>query len=139
MKDLFKLIFKSSKSTPPDSVKQAFEQKYKDAVSVEWHQDGKYFESIFVYRGKETISRFNKKSEWLESKINQELGEISENIRVNLTKFGEIMSSIRIERPESTVFEFVLRDKDMNRQIIFTNPDGIILDQKDFNSVFDLF
>jgi hypothetical protein len=138
VKDLFKLIFKSNKNTPPEGVKQAFEERYRDAVSVEWHQDDNFFESIFVYRGKETISRFSKSSEWLESRINQELNEISAEIRANLSRFGEIMSSIRIEKPHSTVFEFVIRDKEMNRQIIFTSPEGVILDQEGFNSVFDL-
>jgi len=139
VKDLFKSILNGSNSTPPESIQIAFNQMFKGASSVEWHLDGKYFESIFVYLGKEIICRFDKNSNWVETRINQTIEEIGKQITGKLDAFGEIMSSIRIEKPDGVLFEFVIRDKDMNRQIYFTNPNGDILEKKGFNSVFDLF
>ena len=139
MKDLFKTILTGSNSTPPEDVQQAFKLKFKEATSVEWHLEGRYFESIFVYHGKEIICRFNKNSEWVDTRINQSLEEIGTGITSKLSKLGEIMSSIRIEKPDGTLFEFVIRDKEMNRQIYFTNPSGEIVEQRGFNSVYDLF
>ena len=139
VKDLFKSILTGSNSTPPESVQIAFNQKFKEAVSVEWHFEGNYFESIFVYHGKEIICRFEKTAKWVDTRINQSLDEIDKKITLKLSKLGEIMSSIRIEKPESILFEFVIRDKDMNRQIYFTDPSGEIVEKRGFNSVYDLF
>jgi hypothetical protein len=139
VKDLFKSILTGSKSTPPESVQIAFHQKFKEAAAVEWHLEGKYFESIFVYQGKETICRFDKNSIWIDTRINQSLEEIGSTVTNKLQSLGEIMSSIRIEKPGTVLFEFVIRDKDMNRQIYFTNTSGEIVEQRGFNSVYDLF
>jgi hypothetical protein len=139
VKDLFKLIVTGSSSTPPGNIQIAFNQKYKEATSVEWHFDGALFESIFVHHGKEIICRFQKNSEWIDTRINQNLEEIDVKITNKLAKLGEIMSSIRIEKPEGVIFEFVIRDKAMNRQIYFTDPMGEVIEKRGFNSVYDLF
>jgi hypothetical protein len=139
VKDLFKSILTGSDSTPPEIVQAAFLQKFKDAASVEWHFEGKYFESIFVYHGKEIICRFDKNSAWVDTRINQSLEEIGTAVTNKLQSLGEIMSSIRIEKPACTLFEFVIRDKEMNRQIYFTDTSGEIIEKRGFNSVYDLF
>jgi len=127
------------KITPPENVQLAFDIMFKDAVSVEWHQEGKYYESIFVYKGKEIICRFEKTSEWVDTRINQTLEEIGELVLKKLSVLGEIMSSILIEKPDGNMLEFVIRDKDMNRQIYFTDTSGEIIKKTGFNSVYDLF
>ncbi len=124
---------------PPENVQLAFNLRFKEAAAVEWHIEGKYFESIFVYHGKEIICRFDKNSAWIDTRINQSLVEIGKDITGKLSDLGEIMSSIRIEKPEGILFEFVIRDKEMNRQIYFTNPSGEIIEKRGFNSVYDLF
>ena len=139
MKEIFKSILTGNNSTPPESVKNAFTQKFSEASAVEWHLDGKFFESIFVYKGKEIICRFDKSSKWVDTRINQSLEEIGSSVVSKLSKLGEIMSSIRIEKPECVLFEFVIRDQEMNRQIYFTNLSGEIIEKRGFNSVYDLF
>ena len=139
VKDLFKSILTGSNSTPPENVQNVFNQKFKEASAVEWHLEGRLFESIFVFHGKEIICRFEKNAEWVDTRVNQNLEEINKNITNKLAKLGEIMSSIRIEKPEGILFEFVIRDKDMNRQIYFTDPSGEIVEKRGFNSVYDLF
>jgi hypothetical protein len=139
VKDLFKTILRGSKSLPPENIQIAFNKMFKEANAVEWHLEGKYFESIFVYQGREIICRFDKNSSWIDTRINQSLHEISSEIINSLSGLGEIMSSIRIEKPDGISYEFVIRDKEMNRQICFTSPSGEIIDKRGFNSVFDLF
>jgi len=139
VKDLFKSILTGSHSTPPESVQITFNQMFKEANSVEWHLEGKFFESIFVYHGKEIICRFDRNSAWVDTRINQSLEEIGKEITSKLETLGEIMSAIRIEKPGSLTYEFVIRDKEMNRQIYFTDPSGEITDKRGFNSVYDLF
>jgi len=139
VKNLFKTILTGDNSTPPVSVQIAFNQMFKEAASVEWHIEDNYFESIFVYHGKEIICRFDKNSEWVDTRINQNLEEIGVEITGKLSELGEVMSSIRIENPEGVLFEFVVRDKEMNRKIYFTDLSGKIIDQRGFNSVYDLF
>jgi hypothetical protein len=139
VKDLFKSIITGSNSTPPENVQIAFNQMFKEASAVEWHLEGKYFESIFVYHGKEIICRFDKNSAWVDTRTNQSLDEIGKGITDKLASLGEIMSSIRIQKPDGELFEFVIRDKDMNRQIYFSDPEGEIVDKRGFNSVYDLF
>ncbi len=106
---------------------------------MEWHLEGNYFESIFVYHGKEIICRFGKNSEWVDTRINQSIEETGKAITNKLSSLGEIMSSIRIEKPDGTMLEFVIRDQEMNRQIFFTNLAGEIIEKRGFNSVYDLF
>lgn len=140
MKELFRILMKGSRKTPPHRVLQAFKEKFINAVAVEWHmEEGNYYESIFVDHGKEIICRFDKKANWIDTRINQNIDEINYDILKNLKEYGEIMSSIRIEKPDSVLYEFVVRDPEMNRHIFFTTPTGVILDKKGFNSVFDLF
>jgi hypothetical protein len=139
VKDLFKTILTGNKSTPPESVQQLFNKMFREASAVEWHIEGNYFESIFVYRGKETICRFAMDSQWIDTRINQSLEETGNSITSKLSILGEIMSSIRIEKPEGVMLEFIIRDKEMNRQIYFTNLSGEIIEKRGFNSVYDLF
>ncbi len=139
MKELFNILLSGEKITPPENVESAFNNMFKEAASVEWHIEGKYYESIFVYNGKEIICRFEKNSEWVDTRINQSLEEIGELVTKKLSVHGEIMSSIRIEKPEGILFEFVIRDKEMNRQIYFTDTAGEIIKKNGFNSVYDLF
>jgi hypothetical protein len=139
VKDLFKSILTGANSTPPENVQISFNLKFNGAISVEWHFDGKLFESIFVYHGKEIICRFQKNSEWVDTRTNLNFKEINRNITDKLAELGEIMSSILIEKPGITIFEFVIRDKDMNRQIYFTDSKGDIIEKRGFNSVYDLF
>jgi hypothetical protein len=139
LKDLFKSILTGNDSTPPENVQIAFNQLFKEATSVEWHLESKFFESIFVYQGKETICRFDKNSAWVDTRTNQNLEEIDLEIISKLAVLGEIMSSIRIDKPGAVLFEFVIRDKEMNRQIYVTNTTGEIVEKRGFNSVYDLF
>ena len=139
MKNLFKTILTGSNSTPPEKVQAACNHMFMEATSVEWHLEGNYFESIFVYHGKEIICRFSKSSEWIDTRINQSPEEIGKGIISKIEKCGEIMSSIRIEKPDGVMFEFVTRDKEMNRQIYFTDKEGEIIEKRGFNSVYDLF
>jgi hypothetical protein len=127
VKDLFKYIISGSNSTPPENVQIAFNSMFNGATA------------IFVYHGKEIICRFDKSSVWVETRTNQDLEEIDAKITDTLKNLGEIMSSILIEKPGSVLFEFVIRDKDMNRQIYFTDPTGEIVEKRGFNSVYDLF
>jgi len=139
VKEIFKSILTGNNITPPEPIRFAFDEKFKGANAVEWHLEGKFFESIFVYQGKEIICRFDKSSKWVDTRINQSLEEIGSAVTGKLSKLGEIMSSIRIEKPDCTLLEFVIRDKEMNRQIYFTNISGEIIENRGFNSVYDLF
>jgi hypothetical protein len=91
VKDLFKYIISGSNSTPPENVQIAFNSMFNGATAVEWHLEGKYFESIFVYHGKEIICRFDKSSVWVETRTNQDLEEIDAKITDTLKNLGEIM------------------------------------------------
>ena len=139
MKDIIKFLGSGEKITPPENVQLAFDKMFTDPLSLEWHIEGQYFESIFVYHGKEIICRFEKNAEWVDTRINQSPEEIGNKVTKKLSGLGEIMSSIRIEKPDGTEFEFVIRDKEMNRQIYFTDSDGEIIKKTGFNSVYDLF
>lgn len=139
MEDIIKFLGSGEKITPPENVQLAFNRMFSEAASLEWHIEGQYFESIFVHHGKEIICRFEKNADWVDTRINQSPEEIANKVTKKLSGLGEIMSSIRIEKPGVTEFEFVIRDKDMNRQIYFTDTDGEIIKKTGFNSVYDLF
>ncbi|MCB8995435.1 MAG: hypothetical protein H6538_07500 [Bacteroidales bacterium] len=139
MKDLFLRILKGSKSSPPESIKIDFKTRFPEAVSVEWHKEGNHYESIFVYQGKEIICRYDHNLKWADTRTNLLPEEINQKVKDKMYEFGELMSSILIENSEGKIYEFVVRDKDMNRKIYFTDISGKIIDKQGFNSVYDLF
>ena len=74
---------------------------------------------------------------WVDSiwfKTNYTLGMLDENIRQKLELYGQIMSSILIERANGdSEYEFIIRDNFQVRHVFITDNQGKVLDRQNFD------
>jgi hypothetical protein len=135
VEEFFRTILSGDKLEPTPEVRDSFIARFPDAVSVEWYNHGNVFEAIFFDEQIEKITSFNKNGEWMETKLNLSLETLSPHLITELTREGEIMSSIMIHQPDLIMYEFVVRDKEMNRQLIFTDEEGKIIRKRKFINI----
>jgi hypothetical protein len=136
MKDFFqKYIFRINTNTPGNKVLSSFKEHFPDATNIEWsnEKDG-VFEAIFRVNGIEQIAWFQKSGYWLKTETNYTLGMLDENIRQKLEMFGQIMSSIYIERADGdSEYEFIIRDNFQVRHVFITDNEGNVRDRHNFD------
>lgn len=126
-------FFRGFHADPPQNVLEGFYRIAPEAVEVEWHIDENTFEAIYRENGIEKISFFLENGEWLETKTNLRLEMIPAFIKAELEKNWEIMNAIELKTPQKREFEFITRDKSKSRYLLFTDEDGRITQQYDFN------
>lgn len=136
MKELIqKYLFGISNNTPGSKVVNSFKQHFPDATNIEWANEKEgVFEAIFRVNGIEMIAWFEKSGFWLKTETNYTLGMLDENIRQKLEQYGQIMSSIFIERANGdSEYEFIIRDNFQVRHVFITDNQGNVLDRQNFD------
>jgi len=130
-----KYIFRINTNTPGSKVLNCFREHFPDATNIDWsnEKDG-VFEAIFRVNGIEQIAWFEKSGFWLKTETNFTLGMLDENIRQKLEIFGQIMSSIYIERADgNSEYEFIIRDNFQVRHVFITDKEGNVRDRRNFD------
>jgi hypothetical protein len=136
MKDfILKYVFRINPNTPGQPLLKSFIQLFREATNIEWskEKDG-HFEVIFRVNGIEQIAWFEKSGKWLKTETNYKIDMLNSSIREKLEKFGQIMSSILIEKAESTTsYEFIIRDSFQVRHIFITDTEGNVTNRHNFD------
>ena len=136
MKDLIqKYIFRINRNSPGSKVLNCFKAQFPDATNIDWsnEKDG-VFEAIFRVNGIEMIGWFEKSGFWLKTETNYTLPMLDETIRQKLEMYGQIMSSILIERANGdSQYEFIIRDNFQVRHVFITDNQGNVLDRQNFD------
>jgi len=136
MKDfILKYLFRFNPNTPGQPLLKSFNQLFPGATNVEWskEKDG-HFEVIFRVNGIEQIAWFEKSGKWLKTETNYKIEMLNAEVREKLEKFGQIMSSIFIERSEcQPTYEFIIRDSYQVRHIFITDAEGIVSERRNFD------
>lgn len=136
MKELIlKYIFRINKNTPGSRVLRCFKEQFPDATNIDWsnEKDG-VFEAIFRVNGIEQIAWFENSGCWLKTETNFTLGMLNEKIRLKLEKYGQIMSSILLERANGdSEYEFIIRDNFQVRHLFITDNQGNVLNRQNFD------
>lgn len=136
MKELFqKYFFGFSNHTPGSKVVNSFNQHFPEATNIDWsHEKEGVFEAIFRVNGIEMIAWFEKSGGWLKTETNYTLGMLDGIIRGKLEQYGQIMSSILIERANGdSGYEFIIRDNFQVRHVFITDHLGNVLDRQNFD------
>jgi hypothetical protein len=133
--DFFKTLLLGNTEEPAAIFTEKLMQFFPEASSVEWFLDGRVHEAILIEHGQEKIVRFNDDGSMLDTRINLHLEELPITVRKQVELSGEIMSSILIREVDSVKYEFVVRDKSMKREIIFTDENGLVLRRRDFPEI----
>jgi len=136
MKELFqKYVFRFDSNSPGTKVLNCFRLHFPEGTNIDWskEKDG-VFEAIFRVNGIEQIAWFEKSGFWLKTETNYTLGMLDENIRQKLEIYGQIMSSIFIERANGdSEYEFIIRDKFQVRHVFITDNQGNVRDRQNFD------
>ena len=136
MKELIqKYIFRFDSNSPGTKVLSCFRLHFPEATNIDWtkEKDG-VFEAIFRVNGIEQIAWFEKSGSWLKTETNYTLGMLDGNIRQKLELYGQIMSSIFIERANGdSEYEFIIRDNFQVRHVFHTDNLGNVRDRQNFD------
>ncbi len=136
MKDfILKYVFRINPNTPGQPLLKSFTQQFPEATNIEWSKEkDDHFEVIFRVNGIEQIAWFEKSGKWLKTETNFKIDMLNPSIREKLEKFGQIMSSIFIEKADSVAsYEFIIRDSFQVRHIFITDSEGNVTGRRNFD------
>lgn len=136
MKDfILKYVFRLNPNTPGQPLLKSFIQRFPEATNIEWSKEkDDQFEVIFRVNGIEQIAWFEKSGKWLKTETNYKIDMLKTSIREKLERFGQIMSSIFIEKSDSVRgYEFIIRDSFQVRHIFITDSDGNVSERRNFD------
>jgi hypothetical protein len=134
-KFILKYIFRINPDSPGQDLLRSFEQMFPNATNVEWSKENDgIFEVIFRVNGIEQIARFEKSGKWLKTEVNYKLEMLDASIREKLEKYGQIMSSIYIQKADSqNGWEFIIRDNFQVRHVFNTDSLGNVIERHTFD------
>ena len=132
---ILKYIFRINRNSPGQLLLKSFEGLFPNATNVEWSKEkGGVFEVIFRVNGIEQIALFEKSGKWLKTETNYKLEMLDPSIREKLGKYGQIMSSIYIQKADKQVgWEFIIRDNFQVRHLFITDESGNVLERRNFD------
>ena len=136
MKDfILKYVFRINPNTPGQTLLKSFNKLFPGATNIEWSKEkDHHFEVIFRVNGIEQIAWFEKSGKWLKTETNYKIEMLDHAIREKLEKFGQIMSSIFIEKSDNAPsYEFIIRDHFQVRHIFNTDKDGNVTERRNFD------
>ena len=136
MKDfILKYVFRINPNTPGQPLLKSFDLLFPEATNVEWSKEkDDHFEVIFRINGIEMIAWFEKSGKWLKTETNYKIDMLDAAIREKLETFGQIMSSIYIEKADILpIYEFIIRDHFQVRHIFITDSEGNVTERRNFD------
>ena len=136
MKDfILKYLFRINPNTPGQPLLKSFDLLFPEATNVEWSKEkDDHFEVIFRINGIEMIAWFEKSGKWLKTETNYKIDMLDAAIREKLETFGQIMSSIYIEKADILpIYEFIIRDHFQVRHIFITDSEGNVTERRNFD------
>ncbi len=89
-----------------------------------------YLKSIFYLNEIEHIAKISETKGIIEYKINLNTTGLPEQVLSSEDVHGEIMNAIEIHRDGELSYEIIVRDKKLNRTLLFLNSNGELLKWK---------
>jgi hypothetical protein len=134
-KFILKYIFRINPDSPGEDLLKSFQEMFPNATNVEWSKEKEgVFEVIFLVNGIEQIALFEKSGKWLKTEINYKLEMLDPSIREKLGKYGQIMSSIYLQREDNqNGWEFIIRDNFQVRHVFITDAQGNVIERRTFD------
>jgi len=126
-KNFIKLLIHGQKIDIPDDILFKFKQLFPNAKYIEWYEDNNIYEVIFYNDKQETIARFNKKGELLETLINIPIEKIPEKIKKIIKKYGEILNLIKLVKINKIEYEIIVNNNNLIRYLLIINQNGEII------------
>lgn len=130
MNSFFSKLFGKPIFIPPFQVQEKLNKSFDTTLNVEWNKSGDFFEAIFYKNEREHIALFNQQGELLEYKMFLPREYLPEQINKNLSKKGEIMNSVMINKGNAVSYEIILRNEEKKRFLYLLNETGTILEKR---------
>jgi len=105
MEQLFNKIFAGDTVDPPENVKQAIYNAFKNPVNIDWYARNEIYEAIFYDNSREHIARINARGTLLDYKINLALDTLPEGIKTIMESRGEIMNVVSIHNKKNYIIK----------------------------------
>ena len=107
--------------TPPQSVSNAFQTKFKNAEKVSWDQEeANEWEAEFTLNGKETSASFNLAGKWLETESEIEATQLPPTVKTAIEKEykgAKMGEASQIESPDFNGYEIALKQNGKSFEI----------------------
>ncbi|MBS2100968.1 PepSY-like domain-containing protein [Carboxylicivirga linearis] len=116
--------------TPPKKVETSFTQKFSNAQSPEWEQEGDEWEVEFKLSGNEMSASFDNNGKWLETESEVKKKDVPAEIFKAVTlKFEgwEIEEIERIEKPDFKGYEIALEKEETETEILVSDSAEITI------------
>jgi hypothetical protein len=115
----------------PEIVRRSFDEKFPEAINVEWFRAEELYEAVFYDDEIEKISRFSPDGNWIETRTNLDITVLGNHIKVTAEKHGEIMNAILIEQHDGEKYEVIISDRLLKRFLLILSQSGkMILKQQ---------
>lgn len=112
---------------PPKFITNSFSANFPSAINPEWHLIDSGFEAVFQENASEAIAQFNKYGALTEVRRAITANELPQPVLHAIGAFGEIMNLIIVTKKNKVLYEFIFRDKMLNRFLVLVGNDGSVL------------
>lgn len=126
--------------TPPQAVKDAFQQKFPDAKKVDWgKEDANEYEAEFKLMGTEMSANFDEQGNWMETETGLKKKEVpAEVMKAMQENFpsGKFNELAKIEKPDGkTYYEAEVEQNEKTTEALFDGSGKMVskkvLDEED--------
>lgn len=129
MNNFFSKLFSKPAFVPPAQIQEQLYKRFNTSLNVEWNLSGDFYEAIFYKNELEHIALFNKQGELIEYKMSLPTDLLPEKIIVNLSKKGEIMNSVMINKGNAITYEIIIRNEKLKRFLLLFTDTGAVLNE----------
>ncbi len=130
MIDFLKGVVQGESLKPSDKCLEAFLLNFRGAINAEWAKKGEKFEAVFYKDNIEYIALFDKEGELERYQMNLSQDLLPESIKRSMEQKGEIMNVVLINEGNNIQYEVIVRDKEMQRHLIFISQLGRVVHDK---------
>ncbi len=130
MNDFVRKVIEGDGCTPPAACRDAFNNKFRNSVNVEWYaRDGNY-EAIFYKNQLEHVAVFSPSGVLSEYKLMLHEDYLPGKITDILKPRGDIVSAVLKNKGNTLEYEVIIMDSEMKRCLMLFSEQGKILSSR---------
>jgi len=126
MNNFLKKIVEGNNVNPSEECLISFNNKFSEAVNIEWSKKKEMYEAIFYRNSIEHIALFTFEGELVEYSQNITVDFLPVQIKDTASLKGEIMNSVLKNKGNNLEYEVIVRDSLLKRYVLVFSDAGII-------------
>jgi hypothetical protein len=117
-------LFRKEKKSVPTVVAGTLKADFPGATAVEWALQGELFEALFFHDNIEKIAKIDETGKLIEYRANIPTDKIQANVKNAIAEEFEIMNCMSVCVSGKTVYELIVRDRELVRYQIVIDSQG---------------